>query len=83
MANIEGFGRESKAAFANFLGISLGSLREAEALVLLSERLRAPKILTADLLLRADDVGKATYGLRRSVKLARPRGLHPTTDDRA
>jgi four helix bundle protein len=81
-ANIaEGFGRESRVAFANFLSISLGSLREAEALTLIAQRLPAPRALVDAVLAKADEVGKALFGLRRSVRGPDYRRPKPLTDD--
>lgn len=65
----EGHGRSTVRDFARFLDISMGSLREVETLVIITDRVGLAKKPTSDdLLRRADDVGRVLYGLRRSKR---------------
>jgi four helix bundle protein len=65
----EGHGRGTDRDFAHFLDISMGSLREVETLVILTERVGLAKQATsAELLKQADEVGRVLYGLRRSKR---------------
>ena len=69
-ANIaEGYGRESTGSYVHFLKIARGSLKEAETLVILSERL---KLLTGDqsltLLGNTTGIGKMLNALIRSLQ---------------
>jgi four helix bundle protein len=65
----EGHGRGSDRDFARFLDIAMGSLREVESLVVLTERLGLAKQATAAALLkRTDEVGALIYALRRSKR---------------
>jgi four helix bundle protein len=79
-ANIaEGKGRATEREFARLLDIAMGSLREVETLIELTERLHLVKIATtADLLRQSDEVGKVLNGLRR-----RARNQSPPTDSEA
>lgn len=69
-ANIaEGHGRGSDRDFARFLDIAMGSLREVETLLLLTDRLHLSKSATiAELLKQSDEVGKVLHGLRRAKR---------------
>lgn len=65
----EGHGRGTDKDFAHFLDISMGSLREVETLVILSDRVGLAKRATAaDLLKQADEVGALIHGLRTAVR---------------
>ena len=65
----EGHGRGTNKDFAHFLDISMGSLREVETLVILSDRVGLAKRATAtELLKQADEVGALIHGLRSSVR---------------
>jgi four helix bundle protein len=83
-ANIaEGRGPSSNREFAHFLDIAMGSLREVETLVVLSERLGLVKAAACtELLKQADEVGRVLFGLRRAARLAagRPRRPKLTSD---
>lgn len=72
-ANIaEGYGRSSTQAYANFLRIAQGSLKELETHVILAERvglLSGPK--AAPVLAQADEVGRMLRAL--IAKLQTPR----------
>lgn len=67
-ANIaEGYGRENKGSYIQFLKIAQGSCKELETHVLLAER-----VLGADgaaVLDQTDVVGKMLHGLIRSLQL--------------
>jgi four helix bundle protein len=71
-ANIaEGRGRESKPEYARFLTIALGSLRELETLIQIADRIEAAKKASCSAILQlSDEVGRVTYGLRRSIRKA-------------
>lgn len=63
----EGYGRGSKADFARFLRIALGSTREVETQVILAGRLHlADRDVLASLLTQAEEVAKILRGLLRS-----------------
>jgi four helix bundle protein len=65
----EGHGRSTPRDFARFLDISMGSLREVETLVLITDRVGLARGATSvELLKQADEVGKVLYGLRRSKR---------------
>jgi four helix bundle protein len=65
----EGHGRGTDKDFAHFLDISMGSLREVETPVILSDRVGLAKQATAnDLLRQADEVGALVHGLRTAVR---------------
>lgn len=67
-ANIaEGYGRNSRGEYLQHLGISRGSLRETETLLLLSERLKLTADATASLRL-ADEVGALLWKLEISLR---------------
>ncbi len=68
-ANIaEGYGRENRPSYLNFLKIAQGSLKELETHIVLAERLsflcEAQRI---DCLQRAESVGKLLRALMRSL----------------
>ena len=70
----EGQGRGTDRDFARFLDISMGSLREVETLVVITERVGlAKRATTAELLKRTDEIGALIFGLRRSKRPA-PKG---------
>lgn len=63
----EGYGRGSKADFARFLRIALGSTREVETQVILAGRLQlADRDQLKQLLAQAEEVGKIIHGLLRA-----------------
>ena len=65
----EGHGRGTDRDFAHFLDISLGSLREVETLVIITDRVGLSKTATStDLLKQADEVGALIHGLRSAVR---------------
>jgi four helix bundle protein len=79
----EGKGRSSAAEFARFLNIALGSLREVETLLLLTDRLGlAKKETVLELKKQADEVGRVLFGLERSTRSRKPdvRRPKPTSD---
>ena len=69
-ANIaEGYGRNSKGAYLQFLRIAQGSLKELETHVLLAERLGlARRDASAPLLGSCDSVGRMLWSLIRSIE---------------
>jgi four helix bundle protein len=78
-ANIaEGYGRTSRATYANFLRISQGSLKELETHLILAERVGvAPPGSTESLLARTDELGRMLRALiskvqNRPVNLSAP-----------
>lgn len=69
-ANIaEGYGRESRGAYVQFLKNAQGSLKELETHVILSRRvgLTTPEAEGA-ILTRADELGRMLRGLIRSIE---------------
>lgn len=65
----EGHGRGTPKDFAHFLDFSMGSLREVETLVVLTDRVGlATRTLSSELLRQSDEVGRVLYGLRRSKR---------------
>ena len=74
-ANIaEGYGRQSKGSYIQFLRIAQGSLKELETHLILSERIGLCKADAAEpLLQRCADVGRMLVGLMRSLD-RHPRG---------
>ncbi|HET9454084.1 MAG TPA: four helix bundle protein [Gemmatimonadaceae bacterium] len=65
----EGQGRGTDRDFARFLDISMGSDREVETLVILTDRFGLAKwATTAELLKRTDEVAALIHGLRRSKR---------------
>lgn len=69
-ANIaEGFGRESRASYTNFLRISQGSLKELETHLLIAERVGiADSPGVEDLLRQCESVGKLLRLLVRKLE---------------
>lgn len=69
-ANIaEGYGRDSKASFVQFLRIAQGSLKELETHLILAGRLNYLGTAVSEPLLgRADDIGRMLRGLIRSLQ---------------
>ena len=69
-ANIaEGYGRESRAAYQNFLRIAQGSLKELETHLLIAERIGiAASPTIAEMLERAASVGKLLRLLIRKLE---------------
>lgn len=64
----EGYARDSKAAYAQYLKIARGSLRELETQVLLSGRLKlAESTRSEPVLAQCDRVGRLLHGLIRSL----------------
>jgi four helix bundle protein len=81
-ANIaEGYGRGSRPAYANFVRIAQGSLKELETHLLLAERVGvAPAGSTESLLTEADELGRMMRRLisRLSPKPQAPSPAEPT-----
>ncbi len=71
-ANIaEGYGRESRGAYLQFLRVAQGSLKELETHLIVSERLGYLDAVTLESLLsRAEEVGKMLRGLIRRLEKA-------------
>jgi len=71
-ANIaEGYGRESRGAYVQFLKTAQGSLKELETHLLLTQRLDLGKRSEAEALLtHCDAIGRMLRGLIRSLKAA-------------
>jgi len=71
-ANIaEGYGRESRGAYVQFLKTAQGSLKELETHLLLTQRLDLGKPSEAEALLtHCDAIGRMLRGLIRSLKAA-------------
>jgi four helix bundle protein len=72
-ANIaEGYGRQSTASYSHFLKMARGSLMELETHLLLAERVGLAEAgQYADVLGRADELGRMIGGLVRSVDAKR------------
>jgi four helix bundle protein len=71
-ANIaEGYGRNSKGAYVQFLRVAQGSLKELETHILLAERLALTSPDTCDPLLKScDALGRMLWSLIRSIDKA-------------
>jgi four helix bundle protein len=71
-ANIaEGYGRDSRGAYLQFLRISQGSLKELETHLIISARLELLDAHgEADLLRKSEDIGKMLRALIRSIEKA-------------
>lgn len=71
-ANIaEGYGRDSKGAYVNFLRTAQGSPKELETHVLLAQRLKLGAVDSADgLLQHCETVGRMMRGLIRNLQKA-------------
>ena len=69
-ANIaEGYGREVRGSFVQFLRIAQGSLKETETHLLLAERVGIVKRKQiADLLRHTDELGRMLHSLIRSLQ---------------
>ncbi|WP_049734049.1 four helix bundle protein [Rhizobium ecuadorense] len=69
-ANIaEGYGRENRGSFAQFLKIAQGSLKELETHLIIAGRIGFLQALALDELLdRCDEIGKMLGSLIRSVQ---------------
>lgn len=66
-ANIaEGYGRQNKGSYIQFLRIAQGSLKELETHLILSERM-CKADAAEPLLQRCDDIGRMLVGLTRSL----------------
>jgi four helix bundle protein len=68
-ANIaEGYGRESKGSYVQFLRIAQGSIKELETHLLLAVRIKLSDDAAAQpVLARCDTVGRMLHGLIRSL----------------
>jgi four helix bundle protein len=69
-ANIdEGYGRDSKGSYVNFLKTAQGSLKELETHLILSQRLKLGSSDAAEnLLSHCDAIGRIIRGLIRNVQ---------------
>ena len=69
-ANVaEGYGRNSKGAYIQFLRVAQGSLKELETHVLLAERLGlASSEVCSPLLTSCDSLGRMLWSLIRSIE---------------
>ncbi len=69
-ANIaEGYGRDSKGTYGQFLRVAQGSLKELETHVLLSERVGlTTEVLAAPVLAACDSLGRMLRSLIRSIE---------------
>jgi four helix bundle protein len=69
-ANIaEGYGRESRGAYVNFLWMSQGSIKELETHLLIAQRVGIiPDQATSDVLERCESVGKLLRLLVRKLE---------------
>jgi len=75
-ANIaEGYGRENKGSYVQFLKVAQGSLKELETHLLLGERIGIVSTeATAPILERCETIGKMLNGLIRSLQRHAPKG---------
>ena len=62
----EGYGRFTKADFARFIDIALGSTRELQTQLQICHRLKYGD--TGDLVLKADEVARIIFGLVQSLR---------------
>ena len=62
----EGYGRSTKADFARFVDIALGSTRELQTQLEICQRLRMGE--TTKLVDQGEEVAKILYGLSRSLR---------------
>jgi four helix bundle protein len=71
-ANIaEGYGRDSKGSYLNFLKTAQGSLKELETHLLLTQRLKLGSFEAAERLLsHCEAIGRMMHGLIRNVQIA-------------
>jgi four helix bundle protein len=71
-ANIaEGYGRDSRGSYLQFLRISQGSLKELETHLIISARLELlDAAAETDLLRKSEDIGKMLRALIRSIEKA-------------
>jgi four helix bundle protein len=69
-ANIaEGYGRDTKGSYVNFLKIAQGSLKEVETHTILAQRLSFANATSANVVLeQCDVVGKMLRGLIRNLE---------------
>ena len=69
-ANVaEGYGRDSKGSYVNFLKIAQGSLKELETHLILAQRLKLGSSEFAEqLLTHCDAIGRMLFGLIRQVQ---------------
>ena len=63
----EGYGRDSQGAFAHFLRIAQGSLKELETQTILAERIGMMSQDDDLILNRSDEIGRMLRGLIRKV----------------
>ena len=76
----EGHGRNSDGAFGNFLRIAMGSLRELETQLLLSQRLGMIDHPTSgDLLSKCDEIGRMLRSLATRVTASKSKELSTTS----
>ncbi len=65
----EGNGREAPGEFADFLDVAMGSLREVETLLQLTDLLGLVKrAMIAELQRQSDETGRLLYEIRRSKR---------------
>ena len=71
-ANVaEGYGRDSKGSYVNFLRIAQGSLKELETHLILAQRLKFGSFdLVETLLSHCETIGRMLHGLIRGVQNA-------------
>jgi four helix bundle protein len=69
-ANIaEGYGRDSKGSYVNFLKTAQGSLKELETRLILAQRLKLGSFeMAGHLLLQCEAIGRMLRGLIRSLQ---------------
>jgi four helix bundle protein len=71
-ANIaEGYGRNSKGAYVQFLKIAQGSLKELETHIILAERLGLVRTDAGPILASCDSLGRMLWSLIRSIEATR------------